>query len=259
MKQAIKRYSVLCLLAVLGGCASAPPPPTPAQSFAELSADPAFSPYAMRAIASNAFDNGDFDLLSDALWRLCQRSVATAGGTEDCSNYLDVAIIQNNVVDQAQANMALYFLTRDAAYHQRATVLLPDNNDYYQQLLAARLEDCLQVSQQSEPLAMQCYVSGKHFKHQAALEKALSLFERYNAKHNMADTYFVLAQLAAQDNKLQQAEKLAARSSLILSQLGETQKAQQVRQWRQETLRVPHRVPHRETPRETPAEIPHAQ
>lgn len=236
MKQVIIKISALCWLAVLAGCASAPPSPTPAQSFAELIAEPEFSPYAMRAIVQQAFDSGDTDLMLKALWRLCQRSVASASNEQDCNDYLDVAIIQQSQSDQAQANMALYFLTREPVFHRRARALLPDNNQYYQALLSARLEDCLSVSEQSEPLALQCYVSGKHFKNKAALQKALELFEQYGANHNIADTYFVLAQLAAGEEDYKQAENLAARASLILSQIGEAEKARQVRAWRQDTL-----------------------
>lgn len=236
MKRVTIKISALCWLAVLAGCASAPPPPTPAQSFDELVSEPDFSPYAMRTIVQQAFDAGDTDLMLKALWRLCQRSVANANSKQDCNDYLDVAIIKKSQTDQAQANMALYFLTRDPVYHRRAKALLPDNNQYYQALLSARLEDCLSVSEQSEPLALQCYVSGKHFKNKEALQKALKLFEMYSASHNVADTYFVLAQLAADEKHYEHAESLAARASLILSQIGEAEKARQVRAWRQDTL-----------------------
>ncbi len=236
MKRATIKTSLLCALGLLASCASAPPSPTTAQSFNALAADPNFSPYAMRAVVSKAFESGDLELMSSALWRLCQRSVAVGGNTVDCDDYLDVALIQNNASDQAQANMALYFLTRDTAYHDKAKALLPDDKPYYQQLLSARLEDCLNVTEASEPLALQCYVSGKHFRHEAALKKALTLFEQYGAQHNVADTYYLLARIAADKGQTTQAEMLAARASLLLSQLGEAQKARQVRQWRQDVL-----------------------
>ena len=64
MKRATIKTSLLCALVLLASCASAPPPLTTAQSFNALAADPNFSPYAMRAVVSKAFESGDLELMS---------------------------------------------------------------------------------------------------------------------------------------------------------------------------------------------------
>ena len=94
----------------------------------------------------------------------------------------------------------------------------------------------LYSTQTTEWLALQCYLSGKAALNEPALHKALVLFEQFDARHNMADSYYLLAKLKHQQGQPNAAADYASRAALLLSQLGEAARAEQVRTWRRDTV-----------------------
>lgn len=233
MRRFLKIFSVLTIMS-LAACSSQTQPVSLAAKYNALVQDSHFSSHAMRKVVQSAYRQNDLPLMGKALWKLCQRDVATGSRSTHCQEFLDVAIIQKDAFAQAKANIALYFLLGEQLYYQRAVALLPDQEQFYTSLLEPDLNQCLNSEEQHESLAMQCYVAGKHFNDKTALKKALMLFEIFDAQHNMADTYFLLAQLAQQENQWQHLNDYAAKAALILSQLGEDSKANSVRDWRRD-------------------------
>lgn len=231
----IRTLSLVCVLA-LWGCSASRPPQTLTERYQQLASDEQFSEYAMRSLADEAFQKDDLLLMSKALWKLCQRGVSTRRDTNDCAALLDVAIIQKDALSQAKAFLAHYFITGDRRYYQQAMDVLPAGESYYGSLFETSVAQCLADGTATEWQAMQCYVAGKTHASEAALQKALTLFKRFGAQHNMADSYFLLARLKLQQNNPVAASDYAARAALLLSQLGETHKALQVRTWRQDNI-----------------------
>lgn len=231
----IRTISLVCAL-TLWGCSASRPPQTLTERYQQLASDEQFSEYAMRGLAAEAFQDEDLPLMAKALWKLCQRGVTTRSGNNDCAALLDVAIIQQDDLSQARALLAHYFITGDRRYYQQAMDVLPAGESYYGSLFETSVAPCLNDAEATEWQAMQCYVAGKTHANEAALQKALTLFKRFGAQHNMADSYFLLARLKLQQNNPVAASDYAARAALLLSQLGETDKAQQIRSWRQDNI-----------------------
>ncbi|GGF79523.1 hypothetical protein [Alteromonas lipolytica] len=231
----ICRISVV-LVVLLCGCATNPPPLSLGERYQQLAQEESFSVYEMRTLASEAYQQGDLSLMLNAQWKLCQRAVAVNSDGEDCHQLLDLAIIEQDRLSEARANLALYFITRTQSYYQRATAVIPANGEDYSELFAAPVETCITSAQATEWQAMQCYLSGKAAGNEPALQKALTLFRRFNASHNMADSYFVLAKIKLANNEPAIAADFAAKAALLLSQLGESDKAEQVRNWRQDNV-----------------------
>ena len=232
MNMAILRtLSLLCIMA-LWGCSASQPPPSLAERYAQLAGDTNFSQYAMQNVASEAYQQGDLILMAKAQWKLCQRAVARGSNDQACERLLDIAIIQKDGLNQARAHLAQYFFSGNQADYERAMAVLPAGQDYYNSLLAPSLTGCLNETEESGWLAMLCYQSGKAANNEQALSKALVLFERYNARHNMADSYYLLAQIYQAQGDVTRAADHASKAALLLSQLGESTKSRLVRNWR---------------------------
>ncbi|GEM_PF-631405 len=236
MHTAIIRTLSFCCVALLWSCGSTPPPPSLSEQYQQLAQDTAFSVYAMRNIANQAYQNKDLPLMAKALWKLCQRGVASTGVTDDCAALLDVAIIQDDEVAQARAHLAQYFITGNRDDYARAMAALPANDASYRAIFDISVDNCLNSTQPTEWLALQCYLAGKAALNEPALQKALMLFEQFEARHNMADSYFLLAKLKQQQGQPDTAADYASRAALLLSQLGEAARAEQVRTWRRNTV-----------------------
>lgn len=235
----MKRVSIAFSLFWLAGivaCSSQPTVVSPEAKYQALAQSHNFSVFEMRKIVDEAFAKKDLALMEKALWKLCQRSVASANPNDDCARYLDIAIIQGDKAAQAKANIALYFLTSSDVYYQQAMSLLPADSNLYTDLFAHDLAPCLESTEQSEIMAMRCYLAGKYAMNLAALDKALVMFEKYQAQHNLADTYYLMARILLEQGDEKKAAEYAAKAALLLSQLGETQKAAVVRAWRQDNI-----------------------
>lgn len=236
MHTAILRVLSLCGAALLWSCGSTPPPPSLTARYEQLAQDQSFAVYAMRNIASEAYQNQNLPLMAKALWKLCQRGVATTGDTNDCAALLDVAIIQGDELAQARAHLAHYFITGNRQDYARAMAVLPAGDTSYSAMFELSVERCLDDSEVTEWQALQCYLSGKAANSEPALQKALSLFERFNALHNMADSYFLLAKIQQNKGDSVAAAEYASRAALVLNELGESAKAELVRAWRRDMV-----------------------
>lgn len=235
MKRVSIAFSLFWLIGLVA-CSSQPSVISPEAKYRSLLQSHNFSIFEMRKVVDDAFEQGNLALMEKALWKLCQRSVATANLTDECARYLDVAIIQGDTKAQAKANIALYFLTSSNVYYQQAMALIPANSDFYTDLFARDLTPCLESTEQNEILAMRCYLAGKYAMDLEALNKALVMFEKYQAQHNRADTYYLMARIYLEQANQEKAAEYAAKAALLLSQLGESQKAAVVRAWRQDNI-----------------------
>lgn len=234
MLTATTRLLSLCFMALLWSCSTSVPLQPLSKRYEQLVQDSNFSVYAMQSIAAQAFEQHDLPLMAKALWKLCQRGVATSGATDDCAALLDVAIIQSDDLAQARAYLAQYFITGERHYYIQAMAVLPADDASYTSLFDTSVKRCLNNTEANEWQAMQCYISGKAMGSEEALLKALSLFEQFDARHNIADSYFVLAKLTLRNNNPTAAADYASRAALLLSQLGEGEKAELVRTWRRD-------------------------
>ncbi|HCL12787.1 MAG TPA: hypothetical protein DHW66_11525, partial [Alteromonas sp.] len=133
-------------------------------------------------------------------------------------------------------HLAQYFITGNRDDYARAMAALPANDASYRAIFDISVDNCLNSTQTTEWLALQCYLSGKAALNEPALHKALVLFEQFDARHNMADSYYLLAKLKHQQGQPNAAADYASRAALLLSQLGEAARAEQVRTWRRDTV-----------------------
>lgn len=234
MKLVIRVFSLVWLV-TLSACSSQPTVVSPEAKYHALAQTGDFSVYEMRKVVDDAFKQNDLELMSKAQWKLCQRAVASASNSDDCARYLDITIVQGDKTGQARAYLALYFLTASRTYYTQAMALLPSNSDF-DDLFVADVTPCLDATEDSETLAMRCYLAGKYTMNLAALNKALAMFDKYGARHNSADTYFLIARILYEQGEPDRASQYAAKAALLLSQLGESRKAAIVRAWRQDNI-----------------------
>ena len=146
-----------------------------------------------------------------------------------------MAIIRGDELAQARAYLAQYFITGNPGDYARAMAALPANDASYRAIFDISVDNCLNSTQTTEWLALQCYLSGKAAFNEPALQKALVLFEQFDARHNMADSYFLLAKLNYEQGQSDAAADYASRAALLLSQLGESARAERVRAWRRDS------------------------
>jgi hypothetical protein len=189
----------------------------------------------MDNLINQALLNENYQAASKLLKRQCQQEIAAGQTKGRCANLVDLSYIDKQSKEDVFILAVEYFLSGQPQRLKTLSENAPNKQTRFLAtgVLSPSLTHCSDETFLRLFGGWRCYQLAKETLNASLLSLLKRDYQSKQALHKVADVEFLLAQYYANAQQTDAAIAAASKAAVMLVQLGEIDKAEQVRRWRE--------------------------